>query len=1044
MSTACWNLAKKCIESSIELVMTTDDQVASIKQMSKFIEAQGDRVLVGWLMLLESPQILNMTQGEDKIYTADYTTPNPLQTLLVEMVDELMSAMPNYRQELGSCGKVMAGIHSTEVLGAATLIQWSTPYSAYYAESRASLREELLTTGNWERVQDIVWDTLPLVLLAIRLPEGGRRVSPEIKYVLTGEAWKMLCQFSTQAEQSVLLQYEDSLPTPSAELLYGTKALPASKWATPDPDFVWIKEVVSDVIRAAKEVALVVFDIVFIALDVHLFLSSSGVVHTAYVVTYATVFYSVATEQPSPFFAFFAIGSFTWGIGSYFYTIVEQWSVARRMSSNSQIGQLLSARVGGICHHCLPTGYDLHNDFDPKFCDVSAYAHRCTKCFVRHCLTGDRPMYVNERLHHRLFHRCQHVVASDRERAKGMMANVMLTHSALVEDDSLLREYSYEAFIAHTVRAELKLLGGDIRFLPVPADQGVVGPITGDKPRLALDDSRETPASPQPDCKRFVELGTPLIPYTQADPGNPLDGIRIVVDLEKVDLRKGLAEKFEAQDALDYESKICLIDNELLRTHGIEPKAKVVIPGLTQDDISKVLVASNTHSNCIAGISNRHYAKKETCVEWNGGIFKNSVGNPSILIRRSVHAYINIIVEALMQIDETTLRRQDTQVLEIPASEVVSELHGKTLFPIHKEIGEIAPNSFTKTMIEQNFDAASGDVLQREPMTQAFVKPNEALNKVKPRLIQHKGPTGSASAALMNKSVEHMIFRLAYFVARSIKGTDHKGVNERILKFYNDFKAGGFASTDFGSFDSSITDKAVEDPKKPGLRRIIEEAVMNAIEKKFPESSDLKNTSQKRWKKSDKVKFDTLTLYTSILIRYSGDGLTSVGNYLINWTIDQVVDTIAEVCFTAWDWKDTTINEFFQAFPSFIENEETINYIVIKVKEAAEYMAETIRRESSGQHVKRPNREFIAGEGDDRAKAYLWDFIQKFELKDRKNKRSREVLGLVTAILYVSAGMSLEPQDRTGRVPPDQLIDKENRIEFTSRIYVPLSGGTQM
>ena len=69
----------------------------------------------------------------------------------------------------------------------------------------------------------------------------------------------------------------------------------------------------------------------------------------------------------------------------------------------------------------------------------------------------------------------------------------MLTHSALVEDDSLLREYSYEAFIAHTVRAELKLLGGDIRFLPVPADQGVVGPITGDKPLLALDDTGFAP-----------------------------------------------------------------------------------------------------------------------------------------------------------------------------------------------------------------------------------------------------------------------------------------------------------------------------------------------------------------------------------------------------------------------------------------------------------------------------------------------------------------------------------------------------------------------
>ena len=303
--------------------MTTDDQVASIKQMSKFIEAQGDRVLVGWLMLLESPQILNMTQGEDKIYTADYTTPNPLQTLLVEMVDELMSAMPNYRQELGSCGKVMAGIHSTEVLGAATLIQWSTPYSAYYAESRASLREELLTTGNWERVQDIVWDTLPLVLLAIRLPEGGRRVSPEIKYVAdwrgVEDAMSVLHASGAECVAAVrgLASYSVSGAVvrhkSTACLEVGTAVLDAvavagvsavesisriivPSQATPDPDFVWIKEVVSDVIRAAKEVALVVFDIVFIALDVHLFLSSSGVVHTAYVVTYATVFYSVATE----------------------------------------------------------------------------------------------------------------------------------------------------------------------------------------------------------------------------------------------------------------------------------------------------------------------------------------------------------------------------------------------------------------------------------------------------------------------------------------------------------------------------------------------------------------------------------------------------------------------------------------------------------------------------------------------------------------------------------------------------------------------------
>ena len=382
--------------------------------------------------------------------------------------------------------------------------------------------------------------------------------------------------------------------------------------------------------------------------------------------------------------------------------------------------------------------------------------------------------------------------------------------------------------------------------------------------------------------------------------------------------------------------------------------------------------------------------------------------------------------------------------MEIPASEITCELHGKSVFPIHKEIEEIAPNSFTKDMIEHNFDATSGDAMPREPVTQAFVKPNEALNKIKPRLIQHKGPLGSAYSALMNKSIEAMIFRLAYFVARSIKGTDTKGVNHRILRFYNEFKSGGFASTDFGSFDSSITDKCVNDHSKPGLRRIIEEAIMDKLTKMFPESSDLRNSSSKRWKKTDQVKFDTLTLFTSILIRYSGDGLTSVGNFLINWIIDQVVDAIAECLFTKYDWSGYTIDEFFPCFIEIINRPEVIDHVVEYIKKAAHYMVETIRRESAGEHVKKPNKEFIAGEGDDRAKAYAWPFIQQFQLADRRNRRAREVLGLVTAVLYVDAGMSLEPQDRTGRVAADRLIDTDNRIEFVSRIFVPLNDGQAM
>ena len=90
--------------------------------------------------------------------------------------------------------------------------------------------------------------------------------------------------------------------------------------------------------------------------------------------------------------------------------------------------------------------------------------------------------------------------------------------------------------------------------------------------------------------------------------------------------------------------------------------------------------------------------------------------------------------------------------MEIPQSEIVSELHGKSLFPMHKSVDEIAPSSFTEQMKKDNFEAASGTKLTKLPPTKAFVKPNEALGKIKPRLIQHTGPQGTAASALMKDS----------------------------------------------------------------------------------------------------------------------------------------------------------------------------------------------------------------------------------------------------------------------------------------------------
>ena len=95
-----------------------------------------------------------------------------------------------------------------------------------------------------------------------------------------------------------------------------------------------------------------------------------------------------------------------------------------------------------------------------------------------------------------------------------------------------------------------------------------------------------------------------------------------------------------------------------------------------------------------------------------------------------------------------------------------------------------------------------------------------------------------------------------------------------------------------------------------------------------------------------------------------------------------------------------------------------------------------MERESQGKSVKLPEHEFLMGEGDDKVSTYTRSFIKRFQLADARDKDCRKVLGLFTGYLYTMAGMNLEPQDRSGRVDHERLIEVSGRVEFTSRICV--------
>ena len=230
----------------------------------------------------------------------------------------------------------------------------------------------------------------------------------------------------------------------------------------------------------------------------------------------------------------------------------------------------------------------------------------------------------------------------------------------------------------------------------------------------------------------------------------------------------------------------------------------------------------------------------------------------------------------------------------------------------------------------------------------------------------------------------------------------------------------------------------IEDMKMPGLRKIIEKARMDTFAKLGPHSPDLKNSKQLRWQDKAKVRFDTLDLLTWVLIRASGDTLTSVGNYVINWVIDKVVDAVAR-SIANMDWRSYKFEDMILTLPEILSDPGVIKYIIADVEKKAKWVCDGIWRESYGLPVKPPDCDFICGEGDDKTKGYKWSYTELLETSDRKGKRCREVLGYVVGLLYCAAGMSLEPQDRTGRVGYDKLIDVSGRIEFVSRIFVEIT-----
>jgi len=155
------------------------------------------------------------------------------------------------------------------------------------------------------------------------------------------------------------------------------------------------------------------------------------------------------------------------------------------------------------------------------------------------------------------------------------------------------------------------------------------------------------------------------------------------------------------------------------------------------------------------------------------------------------------------------------------------------------------------------------------------VKLNEALAKIKPRLIMASGDQGAVVHLFDAAIIEYALFHLQVFEDRSIKHAGRDGKCARMRKMMLRYKY--VASMDFGAFDGSID---------ADIRDAIENRLVNELSQFYLPSSPLKEAAViDRNKEEFNGYFEEYNVRTRNMIRESGDRGTSVLNYVTNFTL---------------------------------------------------------------------------------------------------------------------------------------------------------------
>lgn len=268
-------------------------------------------------------------------------------------------------------------------------------------------------------------------------------------------------------------------------------------------------------------------------------------------------------------------------------------------------------------------------------------------------------------------------------------------------------------------------------------------------------------------------------------------------------------------------------------------------------DSAQLYVAASHKLNAFAAIKLRHFKQRKP----------RSVLGEQILI--SLHETFNALV--LYDLTGSGVAYHMAEKLKSdPAS-----------YKSNKWSSERFVRAMSTTAIAMSHNTVPKMLLDRGLPRTMSIKKNEALSKMKPRLLIATGDKGTLTHIFDAGFFEHAFFALRKNEERSTKHVDGIGRCIRIARLLRKYRLGFAASMDFSAFDGSIDSF---------IRSLIENKCLPALVAAFLSESPVASAAAAdRCKAQGFLYFEeSIRAWIEDMIRESGDRGTTIMNYLKN------------------------------------------------------------------------------------------------------------------------------------------------------------------